>query len=154
MRRAEFALPLKIKFIAGFFAALAVFIGLALLLNAYNYSVGSRTGLIDKLSVTGLLCWTTEGQLALPNFSRPDSLAKKNAGAIDNTFYFSVPDKDVRKQIEAIPRGSAVSLQYHQKMFALSLPLPLLCRRRTDYEIVGVTLAPNLERGADEPVRP
>ncbi len=25
-----------------------------------------------------------------------------------------------------------------QKMFALSLPLPFLCARRTEYEIVGV----------------
>jgi hypothetical protein len=35
-----------------------------------------------------------------------------------------------------------VALQYEQKLFALDLPLPLLCRRRSQFEITGVRLAP------------
>jgi hypothetical protein len=97
----------------------------------YNYSIGTRTGVIDKLSTKGFVCWTMEGQLALPNFSKSGSLTQ-NSGAIDNTFYFSVPDKAVQKEIQAIPPGSPVAVEYHQKLFPLSLPLPFLCHRRTE----------------------
>jgi hypothetical protein len=40
-----------------------------------------------------------------------------------------------------------VALQYEQKVFSLALPLPGLCRRRTQYEITGVKLAPAYEGG-------
>ena len=134
-------LPWTVKFAGGLIVLLGLAIPLTRLLSAYNYSIGTRTGVIDKLSTKGFLCWTNEGQLALPNFSKSGSLTQ-NKGSLDNTFYFSVPEKEVEKQLEAIPPGSPVSVEYHQKMFALSLPLPFLCRRRTEYEIVGVKLAP------------
>ena len=62
-----------------------------------------------------------------------------------------MPDKDIQKQLEAIPPGSSVSLEYVQKLFPLSLPLPFLCYRRTEYEIVGVKLAPALAPPAGAP---
>ena len=34
-----------------------------------------------------------------------------------------------------------MALRYNQKLFALDLPIPLMCRRRTQFEIVGVRLA-------------
>ncbi|HEY8162311.1 MAG TPA: hypothetical protein VIF34_08605 [Methylocystis sp.] len=92
-------------------------------MNLFNYSVGVRTGVIGKISRKGVACWTTEGQLALPNFARSGSLRGAGQG-VDNTFYFSVPDADVRKQLEAIPDGSPVTLEYRQKLFALDWPLP------------------------------
>jgi hypothetical protein len=113
----------------------------ALLLSLFNYSVGERTGVLSKLSTKGVACWTMEGELAQPSFSKSGALRSGDT-PVDNTFYFSVPDPDVRKQVEAAPPGSAVSLQYEQKLFALDLPLPLLCRRRTQYEITRVRLAP------------
>ncbi|PNG25877.1 hypothetical protein [Methylocella silvestris] len=143
----------KFKFAFVALAALAIFIGLAALVNSYNYSIGTRTGVIDKLSTKGFICWTREGQLALANFAKSDSLTQ-NKGAIDNTFYFSVPDKTIEKELEAIPPGSAVSLEYHQKLFPLALPLPLMCHRRTEYEIVGVKLAPAYPPNTPAPVRP
>jgi hypothetical protein len=130
--------PLKLLVLA--IAPITLFLVGLLLLDMFNYSVGERWGVVSKLSTKGVACWTMEGELAQPNFSKTSALRSKNA-AIDNTFYFSVPDPDVRKQLEAVPPGSAVTLQYNQKLFALDLPIPLMCRRRTQFEIVGVRLA-------------
>jgi hypothetical protein len=134
-------------------AAALIAVGLIALLNAFNYSVGTRTGTLDKLSSKGITCWTTEGQLALRAFSRTGTLRANNQ-TIDNTFYFSVPDRDVRKALDAIPAGSPVSLEYRQKLFALAWPVPFLCIRRTQYEVVGVRLAPALPMDNDVPLRP
>jgi hypothetical protein len=111
-----------------------------LLLDLYNYSVGSRTGIISKLSTKGVACWTNEGQLALPNFTR----GTVRAGAtVENTFHFSVPDADVWKKLRDISPGTPVNLQYRQKLFPLALALPFLCVRRTEFEIVGAEPAPD-----------
>ncbi len=147
------ALSWKLKLAAVFTVPIVLFLSLTALANAYNYSIGSRTGVMDKLSRKGLACWTTEGQLALPNFSQSGELRSRNEN-IDNTFYFSVPDRDVQKQIEAVPPGSPVTLEYHQKLFALDWPIPFFCLRRTQYEIVGVKLAPSYPANTAAPVRP
>jgi hypothetical protein len=118
-----------------------LFFVLLALLNNFNYSVGARTGVLSKLSTRGVACRTSEGQLALPNFSRSNDRRPRNQ-EFDNTFKFSVPDADVRKQLEAIPAGQTVTLDYHQKLFALDWPLPFLCVRRTAFEIVGVRPGP------------
>jgi hypothetical protein len=131
---------------------IAVLLGLFALLNMFNYSVGKRTGVLDKLSSKGFACWTTEGQLALASFARSGALRSGNE-SVDNTFYFSVPDGAVRRQLEAIPAGSPVTLDYRQKLFALAWPAPFLCIRRTQYEIVGVQEAPAFRPDA-VPARP
>lgn len=115
-------------------AALAV-------LNSFNYSVGVRTGVLSKLSRRGIACRTFEGHLALPSFSASTNGRSRTQG-FDNTFNFSVPDPGVREQLEAMP-GRTVTLEYHQKLFALDWPLPFLCVRRTEFEIVGVRPGPN-----------
>jgi len=135
------ALSGKMKLLSLLIVLVALFYAGALLLSLFNYSVGERTGVLSKISTKGVACWTMEGELAQPSFSRSSALRSGNT-PIDNTFYFSVPDPDVRKQLDAVPPGSPVSLQYEQKLFALDLPLPLLCRRRTQFEITGVRLAP------------
>ncbi len=135
------ALSWKMKLISLITVPVVLFYAGALLLNLFNYSVGERTGVLSKLSTKGVACWTMEGELAQPSFSKTGALRSRDA-PIDNTFYYSVPDPDVRKRLEAVPPGSPVSLQYQQKLFALDLPLPFLCRRRTQYEIVEVRLAP------------
>ena len=134
-------------------AIFLVILGIVALLNSYNYSVGTRTGVLDKLSKKGITCWTTEGQLALLAFSKPGTLRSRNE-TLDNTFYFSVPDPEIQKKLDSIPPGSPVTLEYHQKFFTLAWPLPFLCRRRTQYEIVGVRSAPALPSNSDFPQRP
>jgi len=146
------ALNWKLKLLVGLALPIAVFVVGLLLLDAFNYSVGERTGVISKISQKGIACWTWEGELAQPSFSRSSALRSKN-DQIDNTFYFSVPDPQVRQQLEDIPPGSSVALQYNQKLFALDLPAPLMCRRRTQFEITGVRLAPALSP-EQVPVRP
>ncbi len=143
----------KLKILVVVIIPIAVFVTLLLLLNSFNYAVGERTGVISKLSQKGLACWTWEGQLAQPNFSRSSALGSGKGSPVDNTFDFSVPDPEARRQLENIPPGSSVSLQYNQKLFALDLPLPLMCRRRTQFEITGVRLAPALSP-EQIPVRP
>jgi hypothetical protein len=138
----------RLKIYLGILAVLVVVIGVIRLLNVVDYSVGTRTGIISKLSSKGIACWTNEGQLALPNFTR----GGVRGGDIDNTFAFSVPDETVWKQLEAMPPGSPVNLEYKQKLFALAIAFPFLCVRRTDYEIIGVRSAPAYE--AQPPVRP
>ena len=149
MKNLSWKLKLTLGFVFLFGAAAAIL----WLLNAFNYSVGIRTGTLDKLSRKGIACWTTEGQLALSAFSRPGTLGSRNEN-IDNTFYFSVPDANVRKQIEAVPPGSPVTLEYHQKLFTLDWPVPFLCVRRTQYEIVGVAPAPGFQSNTPVPARP
>ncbi len=138
----------RTKIFLGLLAFLVLFVGSIRLLNMIDYSVGTRTGVIGKLSSKGLVCWTNEGQLALPNFTRGGS----RGGDIDNTFYFSVPDESVWKQLQAISPGSPVNLEYKQKLFPLAIALPFLCVRRSEYEVTGVRLAPAYE--PVPPVRP
>ncbi len=147
------SLSWKFKLLAAALVLAALLLGLTALLNTYNYSVGTRTGLLDKLSAKGFACWTTEGQLALAAFSRSGTLGSNNEN-LDNTFYFSVPSADVRKQIEAIPPGSPVTLEYHQKLFTLDWPIPFFCVRRTQYEIVGVRPAPAYPTPTPYPAKP
>jgi hypothetical protein len=146
-------LPWKLKAVVIFALAAVLFLTLTAVLNALNYSVGERTGILNKLSEKGIACWTVEGQLALSNFSRSGDVGSRNE-TIDNTFYFSVPNSDVQKQLEAVPPGSPVTLEYHQKLFALDFPIPFLCVRRTQYEIVGVKLAPAYRSNPLVPARP
>jgi hypothetical protein len=138
------ALSGKMKLLSLLAVAVVLFYAGALLLSLVNYAVGERTGVLSKMSTKGIACWTMEGELAQPSFSRSSAL-RSGGAPIDNTFYFSVPSADVRDQLAAVPPGSPVSLQYEQKLFALDLPLPLLCRRRTQFEITGVRLAPALQ---------
>lgn len=138
----------RLKIYAGILVAVVAVVGVIRLLNLVDYSVGTRTGIISKLSSKGIACWTNEGQLALPNFTRGGA----RTGDIDNTFSFSVPDETVWKQLEAMPPGSPVNLEYKQKLFSLAIAFPFLCVRRTDYEVTGVRNAPAYE--AQPPVRP
>lgn len=127
----------KLKIVMWLIISVLLFFVVLALLNGFNYSVGARTGVLSKLSTRGVACRTAEGHLALPNFSRSNNAGSRNQ-EFDNTFNFSAPDPEIRKQLDAIPAGKTVTLEYHQKLFALAWPLPFLCVRRTEYEIVGV----------------
>jgi hypothetical protein len=144
------ALPWKAKIPLILAVPIGVILIATALLNLFNYSVGTRTGVVSKLSTKGVACWTNEGQLAMPNFTRAGP--RSGNVNVDNTFSFSVPDQSVWKQLQATPSGSPVTLEYRQKLFALAWPLPLFCIRKTDYEIVGLRPAPAFEM--QPPVRP
>ena len=133
-------LPWRVKIPMAAIALLILTAALLLLVNIYNYSAGTRTGVLSKLSRKGIACWTNEGQLALPNFTKGTARA---GAVVENTFHFSVPDDDVWKKLRDIAPGTAVNLQYRQKLFPLALALPFLCVRRTEFEIVGVEPAPD-----------
>lgn len=144
------ALPWKAKISLILALPIIIFFVITALLNLFNYSAGTRTGVISKLSTKGVACWTNEGQLALPNFTRAGPRSRDVN--VDNTFYFSVPDQTVWKQLQAMQAGIPVTLEYRQKLFSLAWPLPFFCVRKTDYEIVGARPAPAYEM--QPPVRP
>ena len=97
----------KLKILIVVIIPIALFLGGLLLLNSFNYSVGERTGVISKLSQKGIACWTWEGQLAQPNFSKSSALGAGGRNSpVDNTFEFSVPDPEARKRLENIPRAA------------------------------------------------
>jgi len=143
----------RTKLLAYIVLPIVAVLGGTAILNQFNYSVGTRTGTIDKLSHKGVACWTNEGQLALRNFARSSEL-RSTAERFDNTFYFSVPDAEVRKQLDAVPSGSTVTLEFQQKLFALDWPLPFFCVRRTQFEIVGVRAASPTPPDDMPPLRP
>lgn len=94
-------LPWKAKIPLVLGLPIFVFLLVTALLNLFNYSVGTRTGVISKLSTKGVACWTNEGQLALPNFTTGGP--RSGNVNVDNTFSFSVPDQTVWKQLQAMP---------------------------------------------------
>lgn len=137
------------KILAGIIGVLVVLVVGGFLVADYTYSEGMRQGTISKLSKKGVLCKTWEGELAMANFSRDGTLGSGNRGT-DNTFYFSVDDKETAQQLtDAMMRNSVVNLAYEQKLFALSWPVPGACQRRTEYEVhdvqvLGVAPQPNV----------
>ena len=133
--------------------AVLLFLVALALLNSFNYSVGVRTGVLSKLSRRGIACRTFEGHLALPSFSTSTNARSRNQ-EFDNTFNFSVPDPAVRERLEAVPAGRTVTLEYQQKLFALDWPLPFLCVRRTQFEIVGVRPASGSPAAPSAPAAP
>lgn len=147
------ALSWKLKLATLFAFAVVLILSLTALLNAINFSAGKRVGVISRLSMKGIACWTMEGELAMPNFSQSGTLRSGNAG-VDNTFYFSVPDPDIQKQLQAIPGGTPVTVEYRQKLFTLHWPIPFLCVRRSEFEVVGVRLAPAFSPNTPMPARP
>jgi len=143
----------KIIAVLGGLVVLAIIGGF--LVSDYTYSEGVRQGTISKFSKKGLLCKTWEGELAMANISRGGTLGADNRGG-DNTFYFSVDNKETADQImAAMSSNSSINLSYEQKLFPLSWALPGTCQRRTEYEVHAVQILaapPNATMLA--PVRP
>jgi hypothetical protein len=101
-----------------------------LILVYYNYSEGSRAGIVRKLSHKGFVFKTWEGELDMTNYA--------NMGA-NNIWYFSVceDETEVIKQLqEAEANHKRVSLHYKQKLRQFSW------RGETKYFIDKVVIAP------------
>ena len=79
------------------------------------YSEGHRVGTIEKLSTKGLFMKTTEGELAMRGFG--GSQSGKEGQSSGNTWSFTVVDKSIVEEINAIPPGQVVKLHYEEYFF-------------------------------------
>ena len=83
-----------------------------------NYSEGSRTGYVTKISHKGVVFKTYEGELNFGFFGG----SANNGKAAENVWYFSVVDSKVAQQVEkASKAGHKVTLYYKQKYIKISL---------------------------------
>lgn len=93
-----------------------VFISYFLFLIFANYSEGTRTGFVTKISKRGYVFKTFEGELNYGFFSGTANTGKP----ADNVWYFSVTNSRVAYDVEkASESGRKVTLFYHQKYKAL-----------------------------------
>lgn len=93
----------------------------------YEYSNGSRSGVVQKISKKGLFWETWEGELNLGYMEQTEG------GLAPAIFYFSVSDDDVAKQVQdAEQRGGRTTLEYKQYL------LRGFKYGGTPYDIVGV----------------
>ncbi len=88
----------------------------------WSFSRGERTGYIQKLSKSGWICKTWEGEMAMVTMP----------GAIPEKFLFSVRDDNVAKRINAFA-GKRVALVYEQHK-----GIPTSCFGETEYFIVDI----------------
>jgi len=95
---------------------------------SWSYSEGERAGWVQKLSKTGWMCKTWEGELSL--VSLPGSTAEK--------FFFTVHDEAVAADITR-HIGKRVALHYEEKV-----GLPSSCFGETRHFITKVTLTEDI----------
>lgn len=109
--------------IAGIFVVLsAVFAFYTWITLTWSFSTGERTGYVQKLSKSGWICKTWEGEMAMVTMP----------GAIPDKFLFSVRDDHVARRINTFA-GKRVSLVYEQHK-----GVPTSCFGETEYFIVDV----------------
>jgi hypothetical protein len=99
-----------------------IFILYAWIALNWSFSKGERAGYIQKLSKSGWICKTWEGEMAMVTMP----------GAIPDKFLFSVRDDKVAEQINKFA-GKRVSLVYEQHK-----GIPTSCFGDTEYFIVDV----------------
>lgn len=88
----------------------------------WSFSKGERTGYIQKLSKSGWVCKTWEGEMAMVTMP----------GAIPEKFLFSVRDDKVAERINTFA-GKRVALVYEQHK-----GIPTSCFGDTEYFIVDI----------------
>ena len=98
-------------------AVVILYIWLAL---TWSFSEGERVGYIQKLSKSGWVCKTWEGEMAMVTMP----------GAIPDKFLFSIRDNKVAERINQMA-GKRVALIYEQHK-----GLPTSCFGDTEYFIV------------------
>jgi hypothetical protein len=90
----------------------------------WSFSKGERAGYIQKLSKSGWVCKTWEGEMAMVTMP----------GAIPDKFLFSIRDEEVAKRINALA-GKRVVLVYEQHK-----GVPTSCFADTEYFIVDAKM--------------
>lgn len=114
------------QIIAGLILAVA-----SLSANAFCYSDGVRTGIVQKFSHKGWIFRNWEGELVLPGEKFRSDMNGLRGG---NVWTFSVTDRVVAKELEmAASTGETVALNYCQVFMTLGMT-------DTDYHIVKVTV--------------
>ena len=88
----------------------------------WSFSKGERTGYIQKLSKSGWVCKTWEGEMAMVTMP----------GAIPEKFLFSVRDDKVAERINKFA-GKRVALVYEQHK-----GIPTSCFGETEYFVVDI----------------
>ena len=88
----------------------------------WSFSKGERTGYIQKLSKSGWVCKTWEGEMAMVTMP----------GAIPEKFLFSVRDDKVAERINRFA-GKRVALVYEQHK-----GIPTTCFGETEYFVVDI----------------
>jgi hypothetical protein len=92
-----------------------------------QYSEGTRSGIVTKISEKGLIIKTNEGELSLQRNTNIDGQI------VTDVFFFSVEDTDVVNRIrEAEKSGKRTTLRYTQYI------LRGIYRGNTPYNITGV----------------
>lgn len=86
----------------------------------WSFSKGERAGYIQKLSKSGWICKTWEGEMAMVTMP----------GAIPEKFLFSVRDEEVARRINKLA-GKRVILVYEQHK-----GVPTSCFGETEYFVV------------------
>lgn len=88
----------------------------------WNFSHGERTGYVQKLSKSGWICKTWEGEMAMVTMP----------GAIPEKFFFSIRDDNVAARINKLA-GKRVSVVYEQHK-----GVPTTCFGDTLYYVIDV----------------
>jgi hypothetical protein len=89
---------------------------------SWSFSKGERTGYVQKLSKSGWVCKTWEGEMAMVTMP----------GAIPEKFYFSIRDDQVAERVNKFA-GKRVALVYEQHR-----GVPTRCFGDTDYYVIDV----------------
>lgn len=103
-------------------ALLAGFVLYAWATLSWSFSKGERTGYVQKLSKSGWVCKTWEGEMAMVTMP----------GAIPDKFLFSIRDDQVAERINKAA-GKKVSIVYEQHR-----GVPTSCFGDTLYYVVDV----------------
>lgn len=98
-----------------FVAILIAALGIYYAYTQYTYSEGNRAGVLIKFSKKGNIFKTYEGELTIAIGINPDT----KTGLVNNTWPFSVKDKDVAEQLSHL-EGRSVSLHYREIKHAFS----------------------------------
>jgi len=109
-------------FIGFVLALMAIAIFYTWLTLTWSFSTGERVGYIQKLSKSGWVCKTWEGEMAMVTMP----------GAIPDKFLFSIRDDKVADRINGLA-GKRVALTYEQHK-----GVPTSCFGDTEYFIVDV----------------
>ena len=89
---------------------------------SWSFSKGERTGYVQKLSKSGWVCKTWEGEMAMVTMP----------GAIPDKFYFSIRDDQVAERVNKFA-GKRVAVVYEQHR-----GVPTRCFGDTEYYVVDV----------------
>jgi hypothetical protein len=98
------------------------FVGFTLLTLHWSYSTGERAGYVQKISKSGWLCKTWEGEMAMVTMP----------GTVSDKFHFTVPDDAVAAKINASV-GKRMALSYEQHKW-----IPSSCFGDTEYFVTDL----------------